>query len=94
MIIALDYDDTFTKDDLFWAKFVQSAKERGHSVTFVTFRYEDGENNNIRADAEMLQISIIFTNRKQKADCFKADIWIDDMPHLIPGESSMILSRR
>lgn len=84
MKIALDYDQTFTNDEGLWISFVKNAKDRGHSVTFVTFRKENGNNQDILADAELLGIDIVFCNFKQKASQFIADIWIDDSPQYIP----------
>lgn len=84
MRFALDYDQTFTTDEGLWIAFVENAKRRGHSVTFVTFRKEDGNNQDILADAELLGIDIVFCNFKQKASQFIADIWIDDSPQYIP----------
>lgn len=90
MKIALDYDETYTADPYLWDPFIRSAKYRGHSVTFVTFRYgpdnayREDNNADIKSDAERLGIDIVFCNHHQKSHCFKADIWIDDMPILIP----------
>lgn len=39
MKIALDYDDTYTKDPELWDSFIAEAKERMHEVTFVTLRF-------------------------------------------------------
>lgn len=89
MIIALDYDKTFTEDKPLWKSFVLKAKEHNHSITFVTFRPEFWDNNDIEDDARLLDIAIVYTNGKQKADCFNADIWIDDMPYLIPSYDTL-----
>jgi hypothetical protein len=84
MRIALDYDQTFTVDEFFWRQVVDLAKQRGHSVSFVTFRKEAGNNLDIIADAENLKIPIVFCNYKQKASVTEADVWIDDSPRYIP----------
>lgn len=82
--IALDFDHTFTEDPELWIFFVQKAKQHGHKVTFVTFRYESGDNSDIISWANKIGIPIVFTNYQQKKSIFNADIWIDDMPELIP----------
>lgn len=92
MKFALDYDGTFTEDNALWAHFVDKAKERGHSVTFVTFRTPECGNQDIEADAQLLGIDIVYTSGGQKADHFKAHVWIDDMPDLIPSEASYRLA--
>lgn len=97
MIIALDYDDTYTADKDLWDDFVSRAKERGHSVSFVTFRYDGGGeyagvlygNEDIIEDAKLLGINIVFTNGKQKQHVHFADIWIDDNPHLCASYVNM-----
>lgn len=93
MKIALDYDDTFTADPVLWTAFVEMAKQRMHMVVFVTYRYEPDEgisyNDDIKGDAEALGIDVIFTAGVQKAKMFDADIWIDDMPIIIPLASDL-----
>lgn len=86
MKIALDYDDTFTEDRTFWAEVALLAKRRGHSITFVTFRHENGNysNDDIEEDSKLLDIDIVYCGFKQKAGKFEADVWIDDSPHFIP----------
>jgi hypothetical protein len=88
MIIALDYDDTFTADKELWTWFVDRARKSGHEVSFVTFRHKDnparGNNDDILEDSRELGIPIIFTGGQQKKHHFRPDIWIDDMPILIP----------
>jgi|GEM_PF-2444325 len=96
MKIALDYDETFTEDPIFWRGVIDLAKQRGHSVTFVTFRVEMNEgysgshNADICADAADLNIDVIFTNGQQKAHHFDADVWIDDMPEIIPHAKTLL----
>ena len=83
MNIALDFDETFIEDPLFWAKFVSNAHARGHTVTFVTYRPAYGSNSDIELEAECLGIDIVYTEGKQKQHCFDADVWIDDSPETV-----------
>ena len=39
MLIALDYDDTFTRDPEGWLNFAKLMKSRGHEIIGVTMRY-------------------------------------------------------
>jgi len=87
--IALDYDETFTADRELWTLFVFAAINKGHKVTFVTYRYEGLNNEDIITDAKQLGIEIVFTGCGQKSECFKADIWIDDCPITIPSIETM-----
>lgn len=88
MIIALDYDDTFTKDEYLWRDFIKTAKARGHTVKFVTFRHEKSieSNHDILHSSRILEVEIVFCNFQQKASKFVADIWIDDSPQFIVQE--------
>ena len=87
--IALDYDETFTADRELWTNFIILAKGSNHKVTFVTYRFDNGLNADIIEDAYHLGISYVFTGGKQKSECFKADIWIDDSPITIPSIEAM-----
>jgi hypothetical protein len=85
MRIALDYDGTYTRDPVLWAKFIADCVGRGHEIICVTMRYED----------EMLSdfpCEIVYTGRKGKVGFMAkrgrpVDIWIDDMPHLLMLDS-------
>jgi hypothetical protein len=84
MKIALDYDETYTAAPVLFEAFVAMAKQLGHQVTFVTYRQDKYDNEDIHADAQSLGIDIVFTSGKQKRHVFEADIWIDDSPITIP----------
>jgi hypothetical protein len=84
VIIALDYDDTFTEDREGWGLFVNIMKNRGHDISFVTFRDPAlMDQIDITTDSEQLGIPIVYTYHRQKRHVFKADVWIDDMPEVI-----------
>ncbi|RPJ32026.1 MAG: hypothetical protein EHM17_10660 [Verrucomicrobiaceae bacterium] len=76
MLIALDYDKTYTADPVLWEDFIQSARARGHTVKIVTMRRPDEVVSDVPID-------VVYTSRKAKASIIKADIWIDDSPHWI-----------
>ena len=83
MIIALDFDETFTEDPILWTAFVDRAKTRLHTVTFVTYRQPNGDNSDIEYEAKCLGLDIVYTSGKQKQHHFKADVWIDDSPETV-----------
>ena len=83
MKFGLDYDGTFTEDRALWTRWVKDALDKGHEVKFVTYRYPH-EWADIDHDAQKLGIEIIYTSRKQKSTVYKADVWIDNQPELIP----------
>jgi hypothetical protein len=87
MIIALDYDETYTLDPDFWDQFLRSAKAAGHDVFICTMRNDD----------EMLEVyallngkvtAIFNTSRKAKRPYMQSqginiDVWIDDRPEFV-----------
>lgn len=89
MKIALDFDETFTLDENFWEHFISMSKMSGHEVKFVTYRSDRWENSDILNASEKLGIDVIFTNGKQKANFYDADVWIDDSPVTIPRASDL-----
>lgn len=86
MLIALDYDGTYTMDPELWNIFIKTAKERNATVICVTMRYPyEGDEvlNSIGKHCE-----VIFTSRCAKREFLLSkkispDIWIDDQPHFI-----------
>jgi hypothetical protein len=80
MLIALDYDKTYTTDPTLWDGFVRLAQTRGHEVKIVTMRKPDEAVNDVPVD-------VVYTSRKAKASVVKADIWIDDSPNWIYQDS-------
>ena len=86
MNIALDYDDTYTKDPELWDSFVDAARERGHKVWIVTCRRNTEEN---RLDIGRPAGCVVFySNLGPKLDYMKSlflkvDVWIDDDPNCV-----------
>jgi hypothetical protein len=84
--IALDFDETYTAHPSMWDIIIQTIKEHGHDITFVTYRFDKyGNNDDITSIALKHDMDIVYTNGKQKSQFFEADIWIDDMPITIPS---------
>jgi len=84
--IALDFDDTYTRDPALWDQFIQNAKERGHDVRVVTFRKKSMTDPAL--DWLGSTIPVIFTEYTQKRKFtndmgWMVDIWIDDSPEFI-----------
>lgn len=88
MIIALDYDNTYTADPEFWNKFILDAEEAGHKVICVTGRSdtEDFARPVMESIGKLCQV--VFAGPKWKRDAalakgWKVDVWIDDMPEMV-----------
>jgi hypothetical protein len=91
MIIAIDYDDTYTHDPRLWLGFIRSAQAAGHRVVCATLRYE-AEGGDMCAQLRSA-VQVFFTGRKAKAAFLKAQgvephIWIDDSPAWIVHDFS------
>ena len=89
-LIALDYDDTFTADPVFWRAFIELAQAGGHKVIIATLRENNYGNPKEINDALGVGhlVPIVFCNHRYKDEmCRKAgytvDIWIDDMPEAV-----------
>lgn len=89
MYIALDYDDTYTKDPELWLEFIRMCQARGHYVRVATMRCEwEKEDMDPRLIAEVL---VDFCCGKAKKVTLAKrglhpDIWIDDRPDWIVGD--------
>jgi len=102
MIIALDYDKTFTADPKFWSEFILNVWRADHTVFICTMRLETSRSFNEIKDElikylgcfDAIKVPIIFSNhgwKKQAAldNGFEVDIWIDDAPHWIAPPSTL-----
>ena len=91
--IAIDFDDTFSANEMMWTEIVQIMQKFGCDVRFVTARVEmlsmPSYNQDIRDHSKALNIPIIYTEGDQKREHWDADIWCDDMPEAISTISQM-----
>lgn len=87
MIIALDWDNTFTRDTDMWQDLILAAEYRGHTVYIVTSRDMDTP---IEFIPEGIK-NIIYCASRAKEEVvkewgLKIDVWIDDDPlYIIKG---------
>lgn len=84
MKIALDWDNTFTKDTDLWQSFVLQSNARDHKVWIVTSR---GKDTPIEFIPEGVQ-TVIYCEYRAKEKVtnergIKIDVWIDDDPRYI-----------
>lgn len=88
MLIALDYDGTYTEHPELWDDFIKTAKFLGHRVICCTMRHETTEGREVKDALGDKVERIVFTGRVSKATALlaiglKPNIWIDDSPHWI-----------
>lgn len=83
MLIALDYDGTYTADPRLWDAFIEAARLRMHEVHIVTMRHES-EPVTVGAYVDRIH----YTDRKAKrpfmeAKGLRVQVWIDDRPEFV-----------
>lgn len=87
MIIALDYDGTYTRDPSMFNSFIAKAHNHGHTVYCVTARAEK-DLGPLENSVLGRMVEIIHTDgQKKKQACtelgINIDIWIDDQPEAL-----------
>lgn len=89
ILIALDYDDTYTKDPELWLEFIALAKRRGHTVVGATMRCESEKPVMDPRYTEGIHVEYTCGRAKLKALAARGvrpNIWIDDRPDWIVGD--------
>ena len=83
LVIALDYDDTYTADPELWDLFIKASQERGHYVFIATARHATDPIQNPNG------LEVAYCGGKPKLEAVREigipepSIWIDDWPWLI-----------
>ena len=86
MLIALDFDGTYTADPELWDMFIENVRARGHEIIIATMRIEGMEEDAVLGFGLDKKVDkIIYTNRLAKKAAVRKqykdpDIWIDDNP--------------
>ena len=90
--IALDFDNTYTADNVLWDAFINLAVSLGHKVYIVTMRCPTNDTIPIRLPDNLCGIFYCNGNPKRSYcnDVFGVEfnIWIDDHPEGIHMGSS------
>lgn len=86
MNIAIDYDDTYTRDPDFWKLVISAAKCRGHDVYCITARTPAQSQEVLDSIGKIIgHDNCLFTSMKAKKKYaygkgIRIDVWIDDLP--------------
>jgi len=97
LVIALDYDHTYTADKTLWAAFLNICRLAGHKVVVVTAR-DDRFDKTPCLNTLSVVGSVYYTRGVAKRwwmeqfaapEHQKIDIWIDDKPEAILQNSTM-----
>jgi hypothetical protein len=88
MNIALDFDDTYTRDPEGWDYFIKLFQSRGHIIYCVTSRGFDTWEVYATIGEIVGRGKCIFTGFKAKKDWvsklgIRIDVWINDNPFFI-----------
>lgn len=81
MNIALDYDDTYTRDSFFWDEFITLCKKHNVNVFILTKRGTSNQGETAKVEG----VKTHYSNRRAKyhyarENGIPVDIWIDDSP--------------
>ena len=95
MKMALDYDDTYTRDPLFWNGVILYAQERGHEVWCVSARHPSNMGEVELTVGRLIgRDKCVGTDGVAKAD-FMWDayeqvfsVWIDDKPEAVVTDTN------
>lgn len=88
MLIAIDFDETLTRDSVLWSGFISLAKAGGHRVVCVTARRATKENADTISEwmrSHGIDLPVFYSSlsskvRHMEGRGYKVDIWIDDDP--------------
>ncbi len=87
MTIALDYDNTWTRDPATWGEIASLLRNAGHTIYGVTLRFPHEDED--MDEMYFLQCErVFFTSNGEKDPYMQSqgifiDVWIDDMPEMI-----------
>lgn len=96
MKIALDFDETFTRDPALWLKFISMARY-SHNICIVTARDEDNDGihwGHVNLGMDGPPCPVIWCDGRPKRSICRAmgwepDVWIDNNPYGITNLSVM-----
>ena len=88
MIIAIDYDNTYTADPVTFEKVIALFQAAGHTVVCVTGRSDDGVMDVPVSNSIGKLVSVVFAGMEWKAVAarkqgYNVSVWIDDIPGMI-----------
>lgn len=86
MLIAIDFDRTWTEDPELWQAFMLVGRTRGHRFVMVTGRKawsDDMARAGLPLDLPIVYAGDEFKQRAAAQAGFNVGVWIDDMPGMI-----------
>lgn len=88
MIIAIDWDNTITRDVALFKAFIELANQSGHKTIVITGRQPNDQ------IVPPFPIEVIYAGDRWKRDAaaaagYAVDIWIDDSPGVIMPQQKL-----
>lgn len=84
MLIAIDYDLTYTVDPQFWDSVIDAGRLHGHTFVCVTGRTEPPQPPaRLMRDVPLVLAGNLYKRHAAALDGFIVDVWIDDDPEVI-----------
>ena len=89
MTIAIDYDNTWTRDPAFWQVVIELGRKMGHEFVMVTGRSDDVPwSTEVLESVRHIGLPVVFAGMMYKREAaekkgWKPDVWIDDCPEYI-----------
>ncbi len=83
MLIALDYDKTFTADPNFWREVIAMGERHGHTFVCVTGRRTPPERPEPSIPLQVVCAGPELKRHVAAKAGYAVDVWIDDMPGTI-----------
>jgi hypothetical protein len=98
MILAIDFDGTYSADPVLWAGFAAIVKAAGHALILATSREPTMANEGELRAVIGWTLPIVWCGRQRKRAACKAAgydvaIWIDDQPDTIDPPRPLWLDR-
>jgi hypothetical protein len=95
LVIAIDYDDTFTADVDMWGYVIKIFQNSGHRVICVSARQENYGNRHELETALPDRVDVFLSYGDPKSLFVESrginvDIWIDDFPASIPTKQQCL----
>ena len=92
MLIALDYDGTYTEDPDGWLAFIKLMKKRGHNFVVVTMRTAEQKSSMDQRLLDAVPQVVTTEYRAKRMFCaafgIEPDVWIDDKPSFLFEDSA------
>lgn len=90
MVLALDYDGTYTRDPDFFDAVVSLALSRGHRVVCISNRaWSPDPGERVPSGVPFIPAGVDYKRDAARAGGYSVDVWIDDVPGTIEPPVSL-----